>query len=357
MGKLHLMLLLSLMLLVSGCTAEETGRSIEDTGLTAADIPNEPTQEEIEEIHKEFKEFEKSKNETPPEENKTVSVELSEQNESPQELPEETPAEEEEKPQQQDLPECPSSCDDGNPCTKDFCSEETDYFCLHEPIAPCCGNSECEESEDWSACPEDCSEPECELSCGSCEIPDEEACSCNPIAECLPGDGCCPEGCAQPEDTDCTKPALLFSEIFYNAPGNDEDHEWIEVCNTVSSPVDITQWRLEENEQQHLIKSVSEEVLLRPGECAVIAEDAEQFMSDYPGYSGPLFDSSFSLSNTGEELVLRPGKDAEIADSVLYDSTWGGDGNNFSIEKIDINGPNTEENWKESIEKGTPGRR
>lgn len=32
------------------------------------------------------------------------------------------------------IPRCPESCDDGNPCTQDFCSAETNHQCKHSPI-------------------------------------------------------------------------------------------------------------------------------------------------------------------------------------------------------------------------------
>lgn len=52
---------------------------------------------------------------------------------------------------------CPSSCDDGNPCTNDSCSADTDFKCVHQATAPCCGNGLCEENEDSAnICPEDC---------------------------------------------------------------------------------------------------------------------------------------------------------------------------------------------------------
>jgi len=83
------------------------------------------------------------------------------------------------------IPRCPESCDDGNPCTKDFCSSETNYQCEHSPIvgttegcqdlvetckqyqclesecqivtlADCCGNGKCEAGENWETCPQDC---------------------------------------------------------------------------------------------------------------------------------------------------------------------------------------------------------
>jgi len=52
---------------------------------------------------------------------------------------------------------CPDSCDDGNACTNDSCSAETDFECAHEMIYPCCGNDVCDKSEDvMNECPADC---------------------------------------------------------------------------------------------------------------------------------------------------------------------------------------------------------
>jgi len=83
------------------------------------------------------------------------------------------------------IPRCPEFCDDGNPCTQDFCSPETNYQCEHSLIigttegckdfaetckqyqclegecqivalADCCGNGKCEAGENWETCPQDC---------------------------------------------------------------------------------------------------------------------------------------------------------------------------------------------------------
>ena len=54
---------------------------------------------------------------------------------------------------------CPDSCDDFNECTEDFCSEETDFKCVHKPIDNCCGNNKCEQGETYESCADDC--PNC----------------------------------------------------------------------------------------------------------------------------------------------------------------------------------------------------
>ncbi|MCJ7816823.1 MAG: lamin tail domain-containing protein, partial [Candidatus Aenigmarchaeota archaeon] len=160
------------------------------------------------------------------------------------------------------------------------------------------------------------------------------------------------------EDSDCPKPSVVFSEINYNANGTDTKHEWIEIYNNGTIAVDVTKWRFEEDGTQHLLKNTTSETLLKPKSYATIVQDEIQFLQDYPDYTGLLFDSSFSLVNTGEQLILRMEKDGEILDSVSYNSTWGSDGNGFSLEKLDLNGPNTQENWNQSLVlRGTPGQK
>jgi len=55
-------------------------------------------------------------------------------------------------------PTCPDNCDDGNPCTRDNCSEQTNYTCVHEKMLVCCGDGICEinRGENISSCNEDC---------------------------------------------------------------------------------------------------------------------------------------------------------------------------------------------------------
>lgn len=45
------------------------------------------------------------------------------------------------------IPRCPQSCEDTTPCTKDICSAETGYKCLHIPQLSCDGNGICESGE------------------------------------------------------------------------------------------------------------------------------------------------------------------------------------------------------------------
>jgi hypothetical protein len=151
---------------------------------------------------------------------------------------------------------------------------------------------------------------------------------------------------------------MVFSEIYYDAPKGDTDREWLEIYNMGELPIDVTKLKFGEGGTNHTIKNASLDVFLMSKSYAVIAQNATQFMIDYPEYTGTPFYASFSLNNTGEPLMLIVGKEGAILDYIFYDSACGGNATGFSLEKIDLNGPNTQENWNQSItERGTPGQK
>lgn len=126
---------------------------------------------------------------------------------------------------------------------------------------------------------------------------------------------------------------VVFSEIMYDLPsGSDSGREWVEVHNIDATAVDITDFTLYENDTNHRIVPVSGGDTLAPGAYAVIADKPDKFLTDWPQYSGALFDSAFSLNNSGETLTLKNA--SSTLDSVLYVSAQGasGDGNSLNRE-------------------------
>ena len=99
----------------------------------------------------------------------------------------------------------------------------------------------------------------------------------------------------------------------------------------------------------------SEDVILFPGEFAVIAEDST--IRDYFNINVPVIIKSFSaLNNSGDKIILLDSLD-RVIDSLEYNSVWGG-GDGISLERIytDSSSANPE-NWSSSISryKATPG--
>jgi len=127
---------------------------------------------------------------------------------------------------------------------------------------------------------------------------------------------------------------VIISEIMYNLEGTDADREWIEVFNNGVDAVDLESWKLYEGtnttKSNHTLTLNQGSGTLLSGGYAVVVDDPVTFLIDWPNYSGVLFDSSFSLSNTGETLILRDSELADI-DTVTYSSDWGGDGDGNSL--------------------------
>jgi len=138
---------------------------------------------------------------------------------------------------------------------------------------------------------------------------------------------------------------VIITEVMYDIDGADTGREWIEVKNTSSDSVDLSVWKLFEANTNHKINAVSG-AILNSGGFAIIADNTGKFLIDNPNFTGLLFDSAFSLSNTGENLILRDEFLVDI-DSVSYDSGMGAGGDGNSLQK------NLSGKWVASIP--TPG--
>jgi hypothetical protein len=129
--------------------------------------------------------------------------------------------------------------------------------------------------------------------------------------------------------------AVVINEIMYDLEGADDGREWVEIFNNGNEPIDLAGWKFYENGTNHKISLVEEDddFIIPAGIYAVIADNPDNFLIDWPGFSGVVFDSSFSLKNTGEVIALR---DAELndIDSVIYNSEWGASGDGNSLQKM-----------------------
>lgn len=125
---------------------------------------------------------------------------------------------------------------------------------------------------------------------------------------------------------------IIFTEIMYDAPGTDSKHEWIEVFNSGSEQVDLSTFDLIENDKPHQITSFKGGDILESGQYAIIADNAETFLLDNTGFSGLIFDSVFSLNNSGERLEIRDSQE-NITDSIIYNPEIGAGGNGNTLQK------------------------
>jgi len=125
---------------------------------------------------------------------------------------------------------------------------------------------------------------------------------------------------------------VVFTEIMYAPEGADATHEWVEVCNTGTASESIGDWKFFEGEVNHSLSLVSGTEILESGACAIIADNASVFQTDYTSFNDTLFDSLFSLKNTGESISLKNGA-SEVVDTVAYTNAWGAENDGNSLHK------------------------
>jgi len=128
---------------------------------------------------------------------------------------------------------------------------------------------------------------------------------------------------------------VILNEIMYDLPGADTGREWVEIVNIGSEAVTVatTTWKFFEADTNHSLSLFQGGLSIAAGGFAVIADDPNKFLLDWPGFSGTIFGSSFSLSNTGEIIALKTSS-TTIADQVTYTSSTGAAGDGNSLQKV-----------------------
>jgi len=117
----------------------------------------------------------------------------------------------------------------------------------------------------------------------------------------------------------------------YDLDGTDTKREWVEVHNNESSDINLESWKFFESGTNHGLSIYQGSPSISAGGYAIIADDPASFLLDYPGFSGSIFDSSFSLLNTGEYIALKNAS-LSVIDEVTYSSDWGGSGDGKSLQ-------------------------
>jgi len=125
---------------------------------------------------------------------------------------------------------------------------------------------------------------------------------------------------------------VTITEIMYDVKGADDGREWVEIKNEGTSTIDFSKFKFFEGGVNHNLTSYSGTSTLDVGGFAVISDNPEKFLIDWPAFSGNLFNSSFTLSNSGESIALK-NNNGVVVSTVAYTSTSGaaGDGDSLQI--------------------------
>lgn len=142
---------------------------------------------------------------------------------------------------------------------------------------------------------------------------------------------------------------IVINEIAaYESSGN----EWVEIYNAGVDPVDLTGWKFWEGNANHGLTVTRGTFVLGGGEYAIIAQDGEVFVINYPDVGVTILDSSWgSLNESGEEVGLKDGAGAFIEQFTYIEAK------DFSLERIDpLENVYTTANWREHAGSHTAGK-
>jgi len=152
---------------------------------------------------------------------------------------------------------------------------------------------------------------------------------------------------------------VVINEVFYHAPDNLNDLQWIEVHNRTDKPVSLAGWKIAKG-----VKYTFKDSTIAPRGYLVICKNRARFQEFYDTPIDGEFEKS--LSRSGDEIELRNSEDT-VVDKVVYrdDSPWprAADGESPSIERISpAAAGDLPENWASSpwssdgkTPTGTPG--
>ncbi|HVK58460.1 MAG TPA: lamin tail domain-containing protein, partial [Candidatus Kapabacteria bacterium] len=154
---------------------------------------------------------------------------------------------------------------------------------------------------------------------------------------------------------------VVINEIFYHAPDDFDDLEWVELHNPDKEAVDVSGWKL----KQAVAYTFPANSTIGPGEFVVLCKNKKLF-ADF--YDVPVKgEFSKSISNSGETIELVDGNGKRV-DSVTFTdrAPWpeAADGHSSSMERISpsVAGERAE-NWDAStlpadvpVAAGTPGK-
>lgn len=133
---------------------------------------------------------------------------------------------------------------------------------------------------------------------------------------------------------------LVVNEIMYDFPDSDINHEWIELFNSGDSPVTIVggsstgAWRINDGSNHTFSTTPSQgSMTVGSGEYIIITKSASTFLSDNPGFSGNIVESSINLNNTSATVSLRINADGALWGQLSYQNTQGGAGDGNTLQK------------------------
>ncbi len=154
-------------------------------------------------------------------------------------------------------------------------------------------------------------------------------------------------------------PDLVINEINYNSSPDFFAGDWVELYNPLTTSVDLSDWQLKDNQNDHVFTFPSGTSILGNG-YIILSREIGPFQTQYPNVSNVVGGLPFGLSNGGDAVRLFHSSGL-LVDEVIFQDTlpWApeADGLGPTLELSSAELDNTiPENWIAWTDHhGTPG--
>jgi hypothetical protein len=154
------------------------------------------------------------------------------------------------------------------------------------------------------------------------------------------------------------QPQVTISEINYNSDSASNAGDWFELRNLSSLALDISGWKVrDDNDHHEFVFPVT--TVLPPNGYLVIAEDLQKFHAQHPAVTNVIGETGFNFSDGGDMLRLYRHNDSLLL-SVQYSDqdpwTPAADGDGYTLEQVSPAGDlNDGYNWFAGCLGGSPG--
>ena len=151
--------------------------------------------------------------------------------------------------------------------------------------------------------------------------------------------------------------SIVINEINYNSNDDHESGDWIELYNPGQMEIDISNWVMKDDNDQHSF-TMPDETVINGGSYAVIVRDVDLFYDNYSNDIPVIGPFDFGLGGGGDQVRIYNDLGA-LMDSVNYDDVepWPieADGQGPTLELINPSSDNSlPESWVSSQQFGSP---
>ena len=154
-------------------------------------------------------------------------------------------------------------------------------------------------------------------------------------------------------------PKLTLSEINYNSASEFPVDDWIELHNYGTFTMDVSGWKLNDEEDRHQFVFPSGSVI-KPGGYLVVPEDSIKFKTYFPDVTNRTGQMEFSLNNSGDQIRLFDYLGNQYLSFYFSDQNpWPlkADGQGYTCELLSTSGVLGDgANWFSGCYGGSPGK-